>query len=108
MKMVDAWLQAAADGDLRQGSEATRADGEGGEHDRLQASFLAGLRSSHRWRCVADRAPHVQGLHGVPAGLQRGVHGRGIRSDLEGPLHAALAQTHPPEDLRGRPVDVSN
>ena len=44
MKMVDAWLQAAADGDLRQGSEATGADGEGGEHDRLQASFLAGLR----------------------------------------------------------------
>ena len=23
-----------------------------GEHDRLQASFLAGLRSSHRWRRV--------------------------------------------------------
>ena len=24
-----------------------------GAHDRLQASFLAGLRCSHRWRCVA-------------------------------------------------------
>jgi len=25
-----------------------------GEHGRLQASFLAGLRCSHRWRCVPD------------------------------------------------------
>ena len=27
-----------------------------GEHDRLQATFLAGLCSSHRWRCVPDLA----------------------------------------------------
>ena len=30
-----------------------RLEANYGEHDRLQATFLAGLRCSHRWRCVA-------------------------------------------------------
>ena len=40
-----------------------------GEHDRLQASFLAGLRCSHRWRCVAgvlrDRGVEPRWLVGL-------------------------------------------
>ena len=32
-----------------------------GEHDRLQATFLTGLRCSHRWRCVPAQRPRPTG-----------------------------------------------
>ena len=35
-----------------------------GEHDRLRASFLTGLRCSHRWRCAEELASYV----GAPTG----------------------------------------
>ena len=31
------------------------------EHDRLQATFLTGLRSAHRWRCVPEQVHRVCG-----------------------------------------------
>ena len=36
------------------GSMVEACDGMG-EHDHLHASFLAGLRSSHQWRCVQSQ-----------------------------------------------------
>ena len=50
-----------------------------GEHDRLQASFLAGLRCSHRWRCVparrGDRDAADAPADGTPSGPDIGASG---------------------------------
>ena len=52
--------------------------GYAGERDRLSASFLAGLRSSHGWRCfaVTEAAQEAAGA-GRGAGLGSGSQRRG-------------------------------
>ena len=46
--IIDEWWQAAADGDLRQGSEAARADGEGGVVQRELEGLRDVLRPDER------------------------------------------------------------